>query len=206
MHKGDDTGRSQIGRCDVCDGHCAMLGSHIDLDLLPSRYAPLASATGALYRVQWGSGASVVRRPQTSSSTLPAGHHASHTPRALTHIDATLTDAAPFQQDDEETEEESEELEVQEEEEATVAAEECAPRNLASVFNETSLLPRKRRMPEARDVVRTVLAASRARGLPAAPARRPASGSAGGAFTHTDGPEQPLVRRRSFPIAAVMAT
>lgn len=113
----------------------------------------------------------------------------------------------PFRQDDEETEEELEEVEEPEkEEEATVAAEECAPRNLASVFNETSLLPRKRRMPEAHDVVRTVLAASRARGLPAAPARRPTRGSDSGAFPHADGAEQPQVRHRSLPLAAVTAT
>jgi hypothetical protein len=37
-------------------------------------------------------------------------------------------------------------------------AEECAPRNLAAVFNDTSLLPRKRRHPDARDVVRCLKA------------------------------------------------
>ena len=107
-------------------------------------------------------------------------------------------EATEEEEESEQVEEEEEEVEVEveeEEEEEPAAAEECAPRNLASVFNETSLLPRKRRMPEARDVVRTVLAASRARGLPAAPARRPAPGSAGGAQPHADGAEQPQVER-----------
>lgn len=37
MHGGDDDGRSETGRFDVCDCRCAVLGGLFDLGLLPSR-------------------------------------------------------------------------------------------------------------------------------------------------------------------------